>query len=451
MQPGSILAEVERLNWSLAAVTDVMRVLVRAKTEHELFLAACEAVTRRNFYDLAWIGLPRQDVPRSVLIGARAGAAEAYLDDIQISWGDVPLGRGPTGTAIRSGRLQICNQIPDDPNCSPWLQRMASFGLRSSLALPIRLPSGSVIASMTVYSRHEEAFGLSEATLFGQLGDDIGFGVDMLRTRAAYGDALALAERQERRISMLTAALRTGVEGLAIADHDGRIFSINPAFSRITGFEASDLTGQHPGLLVAGHADERSFTEIWQAVEDNGSWQGEIRCRRKHGGAFPALLGLSAVRDGGGAITHHVANLLDLTRLKAAEGAARDERLFSESMMECTPGIIYFYDRDGHFQRWNRNFALVSGYSDIEIADMHPLDFFHAEDRDLLRRRIEEVFDHGESWVEAPFLTKDGRTIPYLFTGRRVELQGRDYLVGVGIDVSDSKCVPLLPLGPRDI
>lgn len=451
MQPGSILAEIERLNWSLAAVTGVMRVLVRAKTEHELFLAACEAVTRQNFYDLAWIGLPRQDVPRSVVVGARAGTAAAYVDGIQVSWGDVLLGRGPTGTAIRSGRLQICNQAPEDPNYAPWMQRMENFGLRSSLALPIRLPNGSVIASMTVYSRHTEAFGEAEATLFGQLGDDIGFGVDMLRTRAAYGDALALAERQERRIGMLTAALRTGVEGVAIADRDGRIFSINPAFTRITGFEAADVTGQHPGLLVAGHGDERSFTQIWQAVEDSGGWQGEIRCRRKHGGAFPALLGLSTVRDGGGAITHHVANLLDLTRLKAAEGAARDERLFSDSMMESTPGIIYFYDRDGHFQRWNRNFSLVSGYSDGEIAAMHPLDFFHAEDRELLRRRIDEVFERGESWVEAPFLTKDGRTIPYLFTGRRVELQGRDYLVGVGIDISDSKCIPLPPFGLTDI
>lgn len=451
MQPGSILAEVERLNWSLAAVTDVMRVLVRAKTENELYVAACEAVTRRNFYDLAWIGLPRQDVSRSVIIGARSGAAAGYLDGIQVSWGDVPLGRGPTGKAIRSGRLQIHNTLPEDPNAEPWRERMASAGLRSCLALPIRLPSGSMLAAMTVYSRHAEAFGEDEATLFGQLGDDIGFGIDMLRTRAAYGDALALAERQERRIGMLSAALRAGVEGVAIADRDGRIFSINPAFTRITGFEAADVTGQHPGLLVAGHADERSFTEIWQAVEDSGAWQGEIRCRRKHGGAFPALLGLSAVRDGGGGVTHHVANLLDLTRLKAAEEAARDERLFSDSMMESTPGIIYFYDRDGHFQRWNRNFSLVSGYSDGEIATMHPLDFFHAEDRDLLIRRIEEVFERGESWVEAPFLTKDGRTIPYLFTGRRVELQGRDYLVGVGIDVSDSKCVPLPAFRITDI
>lgn len=444
MQSGSIAAEIERLNWSLAAVTDVTRVLVRARTEHEVFLAACEAATRRNFYDIAWVGLPRQDELRTVLVGARSGELANHLDGLDIRWADVPQGRGPTGTAIRTGQLQIVNDNAADPSPKPWHDWMRRLGLQSSLSLPIRLPNGSVIASMTVYSRYKAAFGPPEAALFGRLGEDIGYGIDMLRTRAAYNDARAQVEQQERRIQMLTAALRTGVEGIAIGDRDGNIFSVNPAFSRITGFEAADVVGQHPGQLVAGHADERSFLDIWRTVEANGSWQGEIRCRRKTGGPFPALLGLNAVRDGSGAITHHVATLLDLSPLKAAEEAARNERTISDSMMESTPGIIYYYDRDGHFQRWNRNFALVSGYSDEEIVEMHPLDFFHTGDRALLSARIDEVFEKGESWVEAPFLTKDGRTIPYLFTGRRVTIQNRDYLVGVGIDIQDCKGLPTL-------
>lgn len=442
MQAGNIAAEIERLNWSLAAITDVTRVLVRAKTEREVFMAACEAATRQNFYDVAWIGLPRQDELRTIVVGARAGDLAHHLDGLDIRWADVPQGRGPTGLAIRTGQIQICNNNAVNPGHEPWHDWMRQLGLQSSLALPIRLPNGSVIASMSVYSRHENAFGEAEAALFRQLGDDIGFGIDILRTRAAYNDARAQAEVQERRIQMLTAALRTGVEGIAIADRDGRIFSVNPAFTRITGQETGELAGQHPGSLVTGHGDERSFADIWRKVEEIGAWQGEIRCRRKGSGSFPALLGLTAVRDGGGAITHYVATLLDLSPLKAAEEAARDERTFSDSMMESTPGVIYFYDREGHFHRWNRNFAQVSGFTDEEIAGMRPLDFFHAEDKTLLQARIDDVFEKGESWVEAPFLTKDGRTIPYLFTGRRVELQGRDYLIGVGIDISDNKGLP---------
>ena len=445
MQSGSIVAEIEHLNWSLTAITDILRVLVRAKTEREVFVAVCKAATHQKFYDLAWIGLPRQDVRRTVLVAASAGLERHQVEGLEVSWGDVPLGRGPTGTAIRTGQLQICNNGAADPGQEPWHEWMRRLGLQSSLALPIRLPNGTVMASMTVYSRHENAFGEREATLFAKLGDDIGSGIEMLRTRAAYCKAQAYAEQQERRIVLLNTALQSGIEGVALADRDGRIFSVNPAFSLITGLAASELTGQHPTSLIAAQPGQPVPMELWELVGPSGAWQGEIRCRRQ-GGTFPALLGMNAVRDGNGAITHHVVTLLDLSRLKAAEEAARDERIFSDSMMESTPGIIYFYDREGHFQRWNRNFSLVSGYSDEEIVAMHPLDFFHAEDRDLLKRRIDEVFEQGGAWVKAPFLTKDGRTIPYLFTGRRVELQGRDYLVGVGIDISDCNGVLPLPL-----
>src|SRR5579859_1474759 len=397
MQSNGVIAEIERLNWSLTTITDITRVLVRAKTEHEVFLAACEAATRHDYYEAAWIALPRQDVARSAVVGASAGRAKGYAKDLKISWGDIPLGRGPTGTALRTGKLQICNRPEKDKNYTPWMARMNSFGLKCSLSVPIRLPNGTIIAAMTVYSRHPEAFTQKEADLFGQLGDDIGFGIDMLRTPAAYRDALAYGEQQERRIRMLGAALESSAEGMLITDRADRIFSVNSAFTRMTGFEAADLSGKTPLTLLAGGGTALAA--------------GEVQCRRKEGAPFPALLGVTAVRDEQGHDTHRIVTFHDLTELKRAEEAIRAEKLFSDSMMESTPGIIYFYDHEGHFQRWNRNFATVSGYSDAEIAEMHPLDFFHAEDKHLLQKRIEEVFEHGYSWVKAPFLTKSGKTI----------------------------------------
>lgn len=122
-----------------------------------------------------------------------------------------------------------------------------------------------------------------------------------------------------------------------------------------------------------------------------------------------------------------------------AEALARNERRFSETMIESMPGVLYFYDDEGHFLRWNRNFETVTGYSSAEIAQMHPLNFFAEEDQPLLVERIGEVFAKGESSVEAPFRAKDGRTTPYFFTGRRVLFEGKTCLVGMGIDISKRK------------
>lgn len=124
---------------------------------------------------------------------------------------------------------------------------------------------------------------------------------------------------------------------------------------------------------------------------------------------------------------------------KKAEAMASRERIFSDTMLESMPGVLYFYDEHGKFLRWNRNFERVTGYSHDEIAQMHPLDFFAAAEKDMLRERIEDVFATGESSVEAQFVSRDGRVRPYYFTGRSVLFDGARCLVGVGIDISQRK------------
>ncbi|WP_162525311.1 PAS domain S-box protein [Rariglobus hedericola] len=138
-------------------------------------------------------------------------------------------------------------------------------------------------------------------------------------------------------------------------------------------------------------------------------------------------------------IAFALANLARENERHAAELRAQNERRFSDTMIESMPGILYFYDMDGRFLRWNRNFERVSGYSGEQLAGMQPLDFFAAEDKPALEQRIGEVFRLGESSIEAPFLSKDGGKTPYFFTGRRVESEGRLCLVGVGIDITERK------------
>lgn len=106
-------------------------------------------------------------------------------------------------------------------------------------------------------------------------------------------------------------------------------------------------------------------------------------------------------------------------------------------MIESMPGVVYLYDTDGHFLRWNHNFEAVSGYTADEIARMHPLDFFSGFDKTLVEQRIAEVFERGESSVEAMFVAKDGSATPYYFTGRRLIFENKSCLVGVGIDISE--------------
>lgn len=124
---------------------------------------------------------------------------------------------------------------------------------------------------------------------------------------------------------------------------------------------------------------------------------------------------------------------------RVAEERVRQEKHFSDAMIESMPGIVYFYDEHRRFLRWNRNFALVSGYSDEEIQTLHPLDLFTDRDKPLLDKKIASVFASGEDVVEALLLSKDGHTTPYYLTGRRMLFEGAPCLVGMGVDVTERR------------
>src|SRR6478736_997419 len=118
---------------------------------------------------------------------------------------------------------------------------------------------------------------------------------------------------------------------------------------------------------------------------------------------------------------------------------ANTEQRFADELVEAMPGVFYLYDERGRFLRWNHNFERVSGYSPEEIAGMHPLDFFCAEERALLTERIGEVFTKGEATVEASLVSKRGFATAYFFTGKRVEVDGVLCLAGVGVDIAERK------------
>jgi PAS domain S-box-containing protein len=110
---------------------------------------------------------------------------------------------------------------------------------------------------------------------------------------------------------------------------------------------------------------------------------------------------------------------------------------FTDTIINSLPGILYLYTEKGRFLQWNENFSTVTGYSNAEIVAMTPLDFFDDSEHSLLIFRITEVFEKGQSSVEAKLRTKEGRLIPYYFTGLRIEFDGQACLIGMGIDITE--------------
>lgn len=188
---------------ALHAITACNEALLRSTTEAELYQLVCRIIVETGGYQTAWIGLAEEDARRRVRPVAGAGKHYGFIANAGIVWSDTPRGRGPTGTAIRTGQPSIVHNVMEDPRIRPWRQAARRGGYNSSLALPL-VSQGRTFGALTIYAAEAMAFHDDEVSLLMQLADDLAYGVTALHAQAARRrleqQILEISEREQRRI-----------------------------------------------------------------------------------------------------------------------------------------------------------------------------------------------------------------------------------------------------------
>ncbi len=128
------------------------------------------------------------------------------------------------------------------------------------------------------------------------------------------------AER-ERRIS--SEVLRSMAEAVAVFDRDFAFASVNPAFTRMTGYSDIEVIGRSTSLLDSVQHDPDFYRHMREEMHRDGRWSGEIWQQRKDGNEFLCWLQASAVAESNGQRGHYVAVLSDITDQKRAEQELR--------------------------------------------------------------------------------------------------------------------------------
>jgi signal transduction histidine kinase/ActR/RegA family two-component response regulator len=175
--------ELHRINRALKTRSECSEALLRATEESVLLNNICRIIVDVGGYRLAWVGFAEQDEEKSVRPVAQAGYEEGYLEIVNITWADTERGRGPTGTAIRTGNPYVVKDILTDPNFTPWRAEALKRGYTSSIALPL-LAEKQVIGALNIYAAEPDAFDIDEVRLLTELANDLAYGIMALRIRA---------------------------------------------------------------------------------------------------------------------------------------------------------------------------------------------------------------------------------------------------------------------------
>jgi two-component system, cell cycle sensor histidine kinase and response regulator CckA len=259
--------------------------------------------------------------------------------------------------------------------------------------------------------------------------------VDIL---ASYSSEAIRASRASELVRESAANLRAVMNALPepalLIDAKGTLILSNEALAKRFGKRTEELTGRDAYALLPPELAEQRRSQVDQVMRSGSAIQYEDE---REGKQF--LNYVYPVSGTQGNPSRAAIFALDITARKVAEEELRQEKLFSEAVIESLPGLFFMINDQGKLIRWNKESERTGGYSREEIERMELAAYFVPEDRPLVQKSMQQVFSNGRAELEALYLTKGGKQIPFYLVGLRQRVRDKDYILGFGIDISTRK------------
>ncbi len=154
-------------------------------------------------------------------------------------------------------------------------------------------------------------------------------------------------KRAEALVHLQASALNAAANAIVITDQQGTILWVNPAFTRMTGYELEEVRGQNPRVLKSGKHEQAYWEDLWRTILAGQVWQGETTNRRKDGILYVEEQTITPVLNEQGTATHFVAIKQDVTERKQAEQALREARQRLDHVVTSSPAVLYTLALEG--------------------------------------------------------------------------------------------------------
>ncbi|MBJ6799600.1 hybrid sensor histidine kinase/response regulator [Geomonas propionica] len=327
-----------RVNRALKTFSGCNQALVRATEELQLMKDICRTIVETGGYKLAWVGMAEHDDWKTVRPVAQWGDQGGYLTKLDMSWADIDRGRGPTGTAIRTGTTRIVQNIRYDASWALWREEALKHGFAASVSLPL-VNEGRPLGALVIFAGEKRAFGKQEVKLLEQLADDLSFGIATLRMNLE-------RKKAEQEIMLLASVIEQSKEGLILFDSDGTIKYVNPAIESITGHDAQCVVGRNVAVLGDGDGGVELYRSVWDDLT-----KGERRAgghfiqKGKEGDYYEIDITFWSISDTDGEVKNYAALVRDVTHELQLERQLRQAQRM-EAIATLAGGIAHDFNNN---------------------------------------------------------------------------------------------------------
>ncbi len=340
--------ELLRLNRTLNAHSKSSQAMMHSVNELEYLAEVCKIIIKDCGHAMVWIGYAENDIKKSVKPVASYGFDSGYIEHMDITWDDSERGRGPTGTAIKTGKPSLCLNMQTDPAFAPWKEEAIKRGYASSLVLPL-ITDGKTYGAMSIYSRQPDGFSENDVILLSDLANDLAHGVSHLRLAESEKAAVNAIKESEERFKLITT---NTPDHIFVQGADLRYnFVLNPQL----GLTVEEMIGK-TDFEILSENDARIITKIKKKVLKSGkpeyidllpilSLNGKYQYFE---GVYVAKHNKQEEVDG------IIGYFRDITERKKIEEALRESEENLWSVLNSTKESVYMFDREGKFTITNK-------------------------------------------------------------------------------------------------
>ena len=359
-------ARLSRLHW--------LRSKINQKIAHEvppqeLFRHICDLLMLDPGCALAFACRITADTKAVPVAAKGISAAEIHLIAEEIP-----------GIAQQKTHVTDLDQADLSSHLPPALVKLHNLVPFSAIGVfPIQ-PQRAEHAVLAIASNSSDSLILhsNEQQLIDELVDDLAFALDMAHQHEIQQQTL-------QELKLAATVFANSIEAIMVTDAARRIISINQAFCDITGYSEAEALGQTPALVKSDRHQQSFYDLMWQELERNGRWQGEVWNRRKTGQIYPASLSIACVHDNNGAISNYIGIFSDISQIKESEqqlyylqchdplSDLPNRRMFSEMLTQAihvaqknhTCLALLCLDLD-HFKDINDSYGFLAGDSILQ-------------------------------------------------------------------------------------